>query len=134
MNNIDIMNYWIESSDKDYEVMLDLQKSKRNSYALFFGHLVIEKLLKAVYAKNNKSTPHAPKSHDLDYLAQKMNLETTEHQNDLLETISHFNLETRYDDYKKTFENKCTDEYTENQIKNIEEVRTWLKTLLSTKK
>ena len=36
MNNIDIMNYWIESSDKDYEVMLDLQKSKRNSYALFF--------------------------------------------------------------------------------------------------
>ena len=25
MNNIDIMNYWIESSDKDYEVMLDLQ-------------------------------------------------------------------------------------------------------------
>lgn len=98
------------------------------------GHLVIEKLLKAVYAKNNKSNPHAPKSHDLDYLARKMNLETTEHQNDLLETISHFNLETRYDDYKKTFENKCTDEYTENQIKNIEEVRTWLKTLLSTKK
>ena len=134
MNNIDIMNYWIESSDKDYEVMLDLQKSKRNSYALFFGHLVIEKLLKAVYAKNNKSAPHAPKSHDLDYLAQKMNLETTEHQNDLLETISHFNLEARYDDYKKTFEKKCTDEYTENQIKNIEEVRTWLKTLLSTKK
>lgn len=28
MNNIDIMNYWIESSDKDYEVMLDLQKAK----------------------------------------------------------------------------------------------------------
>ena len=45
-------------------------------------------------------------------------LETTEHQNDLLETISHFNLEARYDDYKKTFENKCTDEYTESQIKN----------------
>lgn len=134
MNNIDIMNYWIESSDKDYDVMLDLQKSKRNSYALFFGHLVIEKLLKAVYAKNNKSTPHAPKSHDLDYLAEKMNLETTEHQNDLLVTISRFNLEARYDDYKKTFENKCTDEYTENQIKNIEEVRTWLKTLLLTKK
>ena len=63
-----------------------------------------------------------------------MYLATTEHQNDLLETISHFNLEARYDDYKKTFENKCTDEYTENQIKNIEEVRTWLKTLLLTKK
>ena len=131
MNNIDLMNYWIEGSDKDYDVMLDLQKNRRNSYALFFWHLVIEKLLKALYAKNN---PHAPKSHDLDYLAEKMNLELTEHQNDLLVTISRFNIEARYDDYKNTFENKCTDEYTENQIKNIEEVRTWLKTLLLTKK
>ena len=134
MNNIDIMNYWIESSDRDYDVMLDLQKSRGNSYALFFGHLVIEKLLKALYAKNNKNTPHAPKSHDLDYLAEKMNLETTEHQNDLLVTISRFNIEARYDDYKKTFENKCTDEYTNNQIKNIEEVRTWLKIMLLTKR
>lgn len=33
-----------------------------------------------LYAKNNKSTPHAPKSHNLDYIAQKMNLERTEHQ------------------------------------------------------
>ena len=140
MNNIDIMNYWIESSDKDYEVMIDLQKqlnlqkSKRNSYALFFGHLLIEKLLKAIYAKNNKNNPYAPKSHDLDYLAEKMNLEITEHQNDLLITISRFNMEARYGDYKKTFENKCTDEYTDNQIKNIEEVRVWLKTLLLTEK
>ena len=26
----------------------------------------------------------------------------------------------------------CTDEYTEQQLKNIEEVRTWLKSLLTT--
>ena len=134
MNNIDLMNYWIEGSDKDYDVMLDLQKSRRNSYALFFGHLVIEKLLKALYAKNNKNNPYAPKSHDLDYLAEKMNIEITEHQNDLLVTISRFNIEARYDDYKRTFENKCTDEYTDNQIKNIKEIRTWLKTMLLTKK
>ena len=25
MNNIDLMNYWIKSSDKDYDVMLDLK-------------------------------------------------------------------------------------------------------------
>ncbi len=134
MTNIELMNYWIESSKKDYDVMLDLQKSKRNSYALFFGHLSIEKLLKALYAKNNKNNPYAPKSHDLDYLAEKMNLEITEYQNDLLVTISRFNIEARYDDYKNTFEQKCTDEYTDNQIKNIEEVRTWLKTLLLTEK
>ena len=34
------------------------------------------------------------------------------------------------DDYKESFKQKCTDEYTSEQIKNIEEVRTWLKELV----
>ena len=32
-----------------------------------------------------------------------------------------------YDDYKKNFAEKCTDEYTREQVKNIEEVQRWLK-------
>ncbi len=132
MNNIDLMNYWIESSDEDYNVMSVLHKNKKNSYCLFFGHLAIEKLLKALYAKNNKNTPHAPKSHDLLYLAEKTELKLTERQEDLLDIITRFNMNARYDDYKKEFYLKCTDEYTEQQLKNIEEVRIWLKSLLTT--
>lgn len=105
-----------------------LYKNKKNSYCLFFGHLVIEKLLKALYAKNNKGAPHAP----LLYLAEKMNLELTERQEDLLDLITKFNMSARYDDYKREFYTKCTDEYTLEQLKNIEEVRTWLKNLLKT--
>lgn len=52
MNNIDLMNYWIKSSDNDYNVMLDLKEKKRNTYCLFFGQLLIEKLLKAILCKN----------------------------------------------------------------------------------
>ena len=130
MNNIDLMNYWIESSDEDYKVMNVLYKNKKNSYCLFFGHLIIEKLLKALYAKNNKSAPHAPKTHDLLYLAEKMNLEVTEEQAKVLVEITKFNLNTRYDDYKKEFYNQCTDEYTEEQIKKIEGVKAWIETML----
>ena len=132
MNNIDLMNFWIESSDEDYNVMNVLHNNKKNSYCLFFGHLVIEKLLKALYAKNNKNAPYAPKSHDLLHLAKKTELELTERQEDLLDTITRFNMNARYDDYKKEFYLKCTDEYTEQQLKNIEEVRIWLKSLLTT--
>ena len=39
-----------------------LHNNKKNSYCLFFGHLVIEKLLKGLYAKNNKNNPQAPKA------------------------------------------------------------------------
>ncbi len=130
MNNIDLMNYWIESADEDYNVMLDLKEKNRNTYCLFFGQMVIEKLLKALYAKNNKGAPYAPKTHDLLYLSEKLNLELTEEQEVTLNEITTFNLSTRYDDYKRAFYNKCTDEYTEEQINKIKEVIAWLEIML----
>ena len=45
----------------------------------------------------------------------------------VLIVINTFNISARYDDYKKTFEEKCTNEYTTLQFKNIEEVQKWLK-------
>ena len=131
MNNIDLMNYWIESSEEDYDTMMYMKAGKKNTWCLFMGHLVIEKLLKALYAKNNRNAPYAPKSHDLLHLAEKTELELTDRQEDLLDTITRFNMNARYDDYKKEFYLKCTDEYTEQQLKNIEEVRLWLKNLLT---
>lgn len=133
MNNIDLMNYWLDSSDEDYNVMQVLYNNKKNTWCLFLGHLVIEKLLKALYAKNNKSAPYAPKSHDLLYLIEKIGLDITDEQEDLLNTITKFNMSARYDDYKKEFYLKCTDDYTREQIENIEEARKWLKNLLMTK-
>ncbi len=130
MNNIDLMNYWIESADEDYNVMLDLKEKNRNTYCLFFGQMVIEKLLKALYAKNNKGAPYAPKTHDLLYLAEKLNIELTEEQEVTLNEITTFNLSTRYDDYKRAFYNKCTDQYTEEQINKIKEVKAWLEIML----
>ncbi|MBO5398224.1 MAG: HEPN domain-containing protein [Clostridia bacterium] len=134
MNNIDLMNFWINGSDEDYDTMMYLKAGQKNTWCLFMGHLVIEKLLKALYAKNNKNAPHAPKSHDLIYLAEKNRLKLTERQEDLFDTFTRFNMNGRYDDYKKTFAEKCTNEYTLEQIKNIEEVRKWLKSLLKIEK
>ncbi len=72
MNNIDLMNYWIKSSDEDFVTMEVLYKNKQNTWCLYIGQLIIEKLLKALYAKSNEGAPHAPKTHDLLYLAEKM--------------------------------------------------------------
>ncbi len=132
MNNIDLINYWTDGSDEDYDTMIYMKAGKKNTWCLFMGQMVIEKLLKALYVYKNKNAPYAPKSHDLLYLAKKAELELTERQEDLLDTITRFNINARYDDYKKEFYYKCTDEYTNQQIKNIEEVRTWLKSLLLT--
>ena len=48
IENIDIdkvIEYWKDSSDKDYQTMNNLLKSGDYNWAMFLGHLVIEKLL-----------------------------------------------------------------------------------------
>ena len=130
MNNIDLMNYWIESLDRDYESMKKNYETKQYTWALFIGHLTIEKLLKALYAKVNKNNPYPPKIHNLVILAKKCNIELDDKKTTILMTCNSFNISARYEDYKNEFYKKCTEEYTYEQIKNIEEVRTWLKEML----
>lgn len=127
MNSIDLMKYWFESAESDYETMKVLYNNKKNTWCLFIGHLVIEKLLKGLYAKNNSENPIAPKIHNLILLSQKANLEVPNEIREKIQVINTFNISARYDDYKRSFDEKCTDDYTTEQIKNIEEVQKWLK-------
>ena len=127
MNNTELVRYWFESSDNDYETMQVLYKNKKNTWCLFIGHLVIEKLLKGIYARNNTENLIAPKSHNLILLSQKAKLIVPANIREKIQIINTFNISARYDDYKRSFDNKCTDNYTEMQVRNIEEVREWLK-------
>ncbi len=127
MNSQDLINYWLESSDRDYESMIKNYESKQYTWALFIGHLVLEKLLKGIYAKLNKDNPYPPKIHNLNIIAERCGLKLDIKQTRILFTCNSFNISARYEDYKNEFYKKCTNEYTKEQIKNIEEVRDWLR-------
>lgn len=120
-----IIAYWIESSDGNYKTMEHLLSSRDYHWALFMGHLVIEKLLKAVYVKTLGE--HAVFTHDLLRLANKCKLELTKEQEDWLDRITTFNINARYDDYKKSFYILCTSEFTSGWIDKIKQLRSWLK-------
>lgn len=120
-----IYENWLESSDKDFQTMLHLFVSKDYSWSLFIGHIVIEKLLKAQIVIVTKK--HALFTHDLSKLAQKSNLAFSENQLDQLDTITTFNLNTRYDNYKQAFYKKCTFAFTNEWIENIKNIRLWIK-------
>jgi HEPN domain-containing protein len=130
-SNIDvnkIVNHWIETSDNDYQTMLTLYNSKSYSWALFLGHISIEKLLKALYVKNfNK---HAPFTHNLYRLAELIQIDLTDEYADWLDEVTSFNLNARYDDYKKEFYSLCTQDYTKSWIEIIKKLRTWIKGML----
>ncbi len=119
-----IIQYWIEMSDNDYNSMLDMVGIKRYNWALFVGQLVIEKLIKAAYVKVHHK--HPPFLHDLLKILKKCNVSVTEEQMDILDTITTFNINARYDDYKLAFYKQCTPEYTEIWINNIKNIRQWI--------
>lgn len=50
-------------------------------------------------------------------------------QEEFLMTVNTFNIEARYSDYKNSFYQKCTREFTEENIKMIKEFIEWLKSL-----
>jgi HEPN domain-containing protein len=129
--NIDsakIVKHWMDTSDEDYLTMLSLYGSKSYSWSLFIGHISIEKLLKAVYVKKHKK--HAPLIHNLYRLAELSKLEITEEQSDWLDKITTFNINARYDDYKREFYSLCTEEFTREWIENIKILREWIKKML----
>lgn len=123
-----VVAHWIESAERDYKTMHSLLKSKNYAWSLFVGHLVLEKLIKALHVKKNHS--NALFIHDLRRLAGKIPLDVTEEQKKILNTITSFNLNARYVDYKNDFYKRCDKEFTVEWIKKIDETRLWIKKLL----
>jgi HEPN domain-containing protein len=123
-----LIKYWSDNSDEDFDTMITLFDSKKFNWALFVGHLMIEKLLKALYVKTNNDYP--PFIHNLLRLAEKCGLELTDDQKLFLVTVTAFNINARYDDYKMSFQQKCTPEFTATWIENLKINRQWIKKLI----
>jgi len=125
IKNIDsIVQHWRDSSEQNYTTMQNLIKTKEYSWALFIGHLVVEKLIKALYVKKNQQ--HPLYKHDLLYLIKKIDIELPLNYDEWLDEITTFNLNARYDDYKQSFYTRCTPEFSKEWIDKIEILRQWL--------
>jgi HEPN domain-containing protein len=120
-----IVKHLMDTSDEDFKTATILFEAKVYAWALFLGHISVEKLIKAYYA--NKFRKHAPFTHNLYRLAELSEIKLTDKYSDWLDKITSFNLNARYDDYKRDFYSLCTVEYAREWIEKIKEVRTWIK-------
>ena len=123
-----VVRHWVETSDEDYQTMISLFESKSYGWALFLGHISVEKLLKAYYV--SKFNKHAPFLHNLYRLAELSEIEMTDDYADWLDKITSFNLNARYDDYKREFYSLCTFDFTKEWIEKIRIIRSWIKQML----
>lgn len=113
-----VVAYWLETAEHDYATMKVLYDNARYSDALFFGHVVLEKVLKSLAVK--KTGKHAPHTHDLTRLQSLSGVSVNESELDLLDTVNDFNIRARYPERKLEFYRLCTKEFTERYIARID--------------
>lgn len=90
--------YWAKMSEDDLETADWLMVGKRYLQALFFAHLSLEKILKALYiAANEGNVP--PKTHNLVFLYQRAGIQLPDDDVNFLQAMNAFQIEGRYPDY-----------------------------------
>ena len=128
MKKEEVIKDWLESAKRDRKTAEILFDNKRHDQCLFYCHLYIEKLLKAVYVK--RLDRHPPYTHKLTKLALKAKLPLDQSRTDQLDEITTFNVEARYDSCKSSFYKKATLKYTQKYLKISEELYQWLLSLV----
>ena len=132
MNVDKVVRYWADSATEDWPVTQHLLDSGAYQYALFFAHLYLEKLLKALVVRHTNE--HAPRTHNLLFLAERAHLSLTAEQHDVLLRVTAYNISTRYPDDAAKSKSRYTLEFTVNELNIVEETGKWLKSLLNQEK
>ncbi len=112
-----VVGYWQTTAEHDYKTMVCLFKGKRYSDSLFFGHIVLEKILKGLAVAEIKN--EAPYIHNLTKLAELAKCDLSKDEMDLLDVVNKFNIRSRYLEYKLQFYKQCDKKYAQNYLDKI---------------
>ncbi len=119
------IDYWKSGADNDLETAEILIQNKKFVQGLFFCHLCIEKITKALVVKTTLQIP--PKSHDIFYLADKASIDLPEEKQLIIQILMKYQLEGRYPEYYPT---PPSLELTIKYFKDTQNLLKWLKTKL----
>ena len=123
------IDYWINTAKNDWTTVEALFETKRYLHTLFWAHLVLEKLAKAIWVKNHQENI-PPKVHNIVWLLEESNVTLTNEDITFLEVFNRFQLSTRYPDYLRKIEKICTKELTETQLEKVKEIKQCLLKML----
>lgn len=120
----DVTTYWQTSAKESLESAEILAHAKHFDHALFFCHLALEKILKGLVWKKTNNPPLP--IHDLVKLTEQTKLEITARQREQLKEITTWNIEARYDSYKRDFYRKATQSFSLKWMAVAKELYLWI--------
>ncbi|MDQ1329661.1 MAG: hypothetical protein QG641_2953 [Candidatus Poribacteria bacterium] len=118
---------WILQAEYDMETADIMFNSGRYFYAVFMCHLSIEKALKEIFLLKLGEIP--PKTHNLIYLLNKINIKPNEYIRGIITRLNETNIVTRYPDDLKSLQKDYNRDVVANIMKKSKEAFEWIKAL-----
>jgi HEPN domain-containing protein len=122
MDKNEHITYWLETAKSDWETVNILFVNKKYLQSLFFAHLTIEKIAKALFIKFTEEI-YPPKTHDIVKLLDKTNQTFDNETLIFLKAFNIYNLEGRYPDYLSNIYQSTTKEKASELIIKIEGIK-----------
>ncbi|MBA4407986.1 MAG: HEPN domain-containing protein [Bacteroidota bacterium] len=97
INILKQIDYWQKIAESDIDTASILVSSGKYVEGMFFCHLCIEKIIKALVVKQIGDIP--PKSHDLFYIANLAKIDLDVPQSEFIQILMKYQLEGRYPEY-----------------------------------
>ena len=119
---------WLKISAYDLQTAEAMLISGRYLYVVFMCQQAIEKILKAIYSDKKNELP--PRTHNLLYLVDVLNLNILESDKILLSQLNQFYLESRYPDEQGKLAEEIDKEMSELFLRKTKEVWACLKQML----
>jgi HEPN domain-containing protein len=116
---------WLKQSDYDLDTAEFMFKGERYFYAVFMAHLSIEKALKGLYQKKLDELP--PKTHNLIYLLNKIDLKPPENIARFLVKLNEASVITRYPEDLEKLKSIYTKKVVKDIISESKEALQWIK-------
>ncbi|MCM8774708.1 MAG: HEPN domain-containing protein [Candidatus Omnitrophica bacterium] len=116
----ELIKYWVKTSRQDYGKIIGLFNLKRYPDCLFYGHMVLEKILKALVVQNKNKHPEP--IHNLLVLLEETGIKLEKEEIEFLAEVNKFNIRARYPDYKLSFYKLCTYKYTKPRLEKIKSI------------
>ena len=115
MTKVEHITYWTKQVDEDFDCANVLYQANHFAQSLFWAHLALEKLSKALWIKKNEgNTP--PFVHNLLRFITQTNENFSEEQLQFLNEMNAFQIKGRYPDYAERLEKTVTKEICEEYL------------------
>jgi HEPN domain-containing protein len=125
MTKNDHINFWKAQADDDWAAVDTLFRGRNYLQCLFFAHLVIEKLCKALWIMHNQENV-PPRTHNLIHLLTATPIVLDEERSEFMLKLNRFQLEGRYPEYMTKMRALCDHTFTQSMVEASNELRLWL--------